>query len=85
MKENSPITSPSTNVFTIENIIESQKQKYLFENCEILCNMWNKQYKLFLSELKKKITGNLSPLTLLGRIPLRRGVFNTPLCDKVCQ
>jgi hypothetical protein len=62
------------------------KHKYLFENCEILCNIWNKQYKLFLSEYnKKKITGNLSPLTLLARIPLRRGVFNTPLCDKVCQ
>jgi hypothetical protein len=31
------------------------------------------------------LTCNLSPLTLLARIPLRRGVFNTPLCDKVCQ
>ena len=87
VKENT-VNSPSTKVVTIKNIIESLtlKHKYLFENCEILCNMWNKQYKLFLFEYdKKKITGNLSPLTLLVRIPLRRGVFNTPLCDKVCQ
>jgi hypothetical protein len=27
----------------------------------------------------------LSPLTLSVRIPLRRGVFDTTLCDKVCQ
>ena len=27
----------------------------------------------------------ISPLTLLVRIPLRRGVFDTTLCDKVCQ
>ena len=27
----------------------------------------------------------LSPLTLWVRIPLRRGVFDTTLCDKVCQ
>ena len=27
----------------------------------------------------------LSPLTLWVRTPLRRGVFNTTLCDKVCQ
>ena len=27
----------------------------------------------------------LSPLTLWARIPLRRGVPNTILCDKVCQ
>jgi hypothetical protein len=27
----------------------------------------------------------LSPLTLWIRIPLRRGVLNTTLCDKVCQ
>ena len=27
----------------------------------------------------------LSPLTLWVRISLKRGVLNTPLCDKVCQ
>ena len=27
----------------------------------------------------------LSPLTLYVRIPLRRGVLDTTLCDKVCQ
>jgi hypothetical protein len=27
----------------------------------------------------------LSPLTLWVRIPLRRGVLDTPLCNKVCQ
>ena len=27
----------------------------------------------------------LSPLTLWVQIPLRRGVFDTTLCDKVCQ
>jgi len=27
----------------------------------------------------------LSSLTLRARIPLRRGVFDTTLCDKVCQ
>ena len=27
----------------------------------------------------------LSPLALWGRIPLRRGVLNTTLCDKACQ
>ena len=27
----------------------------------------------------------LSPLTLWVRIPLRRGVFDAKLCDKVCQ
>jgi hypothetical protein len=27
----------------------------------------------------------LSPLTLWGRIPLRRGAVDTTLCDKVCQ
>jgi hypothetical protein len=27
----------------------------------------------------------LSPLTLWVRIPLRRGVLNTTLCDKVCR
>ena len=27
----------------------------------------------------------LSPLTLRFRILIRRGVFNTTLCDKVCQ
>ena len=28
---------------------------------------------------------HLSPLTLWVRISLRRGVYNTTLCDKVCQ
>jgi hypothetical protein len=27
----------------------------------------------------------LSPLKVWGRIPLRRGLLNTTLCDKVCQ
>ena len=31
------------------------------------------------------ISAYLSPLTLWVRIPLRRGVLNATLCDKVCQ